>query len=51
MTPVLVSADYLKPFWLHTDASELCSGTVLYQGQDDGIDLIVAFTSHTLRGS
>ena len=47
-TTVLVYADYTKPFHLHTDASKLGVGVVLYQKQKEGPDLVVAFTSQML---
>ena len=50
-TPVLAYADYTKPFWMHTDASELGLGAVLYQDQDDGTTRVIAFASHSLSNS
>ena len=50
-TPVLAYADYTKPFWVHTDASELGFGAVLYQDQDDGTTRVIAFASHSLSNS
>ena len=47
-TPILVYADYTKPFYLHTDARGLGLGTVLYQKQEEGPGRVVAFNSHTL---
>ena len=41
-TPTLAFVDYKKPFKIHTDASKLGLGAVLYQDQDDGT------TSHSL---
>ena len=38
--PILGYADYNKPFKLHTDASELGLGAILYQTQDDGTDRV-----------
>ena len=49
--PIMVYANYRKPFKLHTDASERGLGAVLYQGQDDGTDCVIAYASHTLSKS
>ena len=50
-TPVLVYADYQKPFKVHTDASESSSGAVLYQDQEDGTTKVVAYASRSLSKS
>ena len=50
-TPVLGYADYTKPFRVHTDASELGLGAVLYQEQDDGTTRVIAFASPSLSNS
>ena len=50
-TPVLAYADYTKPFGVHTDASELGLGTVLYQDQGDGTTRVIAFASCSLSNS
>ena len=49
--PVLVYADYMKPFRVHTDASREGLGTILYQTQDDRTDKVIAYTSHSLKKS
>ena len=38
--PVLAYVDYTKPFVLHTDASTIGLGVVLYQKQEDGKERI-----------
>ena len=48
---MLAYADYTKPFRVHTDASELGLGAVLYQEQDDGTTRIIAFASCSLSNS
>ena len=48
--PVLVFADFKKPFWLETDASKGGLGAVLLQESDDGQNHPVAFASHELKG-
>ena len=48
--PVLVFADFKKPFRLETDASKEGLGAVLLQESDDGQYHPVAFTSCELKG-
>ena len=48
--PVLVFADFKKPFWLETDASGEGLGTVLLQESHDGQYHPVAYASWELKG-
>ena len=48
--PVLVFADFKKPFRLETDTSKEGLGAVLLQESDDGQYHLVAFASHELKG-
>ena len=48
--PVLVFADFKKPFRLETDASKEGLGALLLQESDDGQYHLVAFASHELKG-
>ena len=48
--PLLVFADFKKPFRLETDASKEGLGAVLLQELDDGQYHPVAFASHELKG-
>ena len=50
-TPVLAYADYSKPFCVHTDASEMGLGAVLYQAQNDGTTRVITFASRSLSNS
>ena len=50
MAPILVFADFKKPFWLETDASKEGLGAVLLQESDDGQYYPVAFANHELKG-
>ena len=46
--PVLAYANYKKEFQLHTDASELGMGGVLYQKDDQGNQRVIAYASQSL---
>ena len=48
--PVLVVADFKKPFCLVTDASKEGLGAILLQESDDGQYHLVAFASRELKG-
>ena len=41
--PILACADYSRPFKLHTDASGLGLGAILYQTQEDNTDRVIAY--------
>ena len=47
-TPILAYADYKKEFHLHTDASELGLGWVLYQKNGEGVQRVIAYASQSL---
>ena len=48
--PILAYADYSLPCKLHTDASNVGIGVILYQRQDD-VDRVVAFASRSRKPS
>ena len=48
--PVLVFADFKKPFQLETDASREGLGAILLQESEDGQYHSVVFASHELKG-
>ena len=50
MVPVLVFADFKKPFHLETDASKEGLGAVLLQESDNGQYHLVAFANRELKG-
>ena len=49
--PILMYADYTKPFKVHTDASKEGLGAILYQTKDDGTDRVIAYASCSLKKS
>ena len=49
-TPILAYADFTKPFKLHTDASVLGLGTVLYQVHK-GVENVISYASRSLTQS
>ena len=50
-TPMLAYGNYSKPFKLHTDASEIGLGAILYQDQDNGTTHVIAYASWSLSKS
>ena len=49
-TPILAYADFTKPFKLHTNASVLGLGAVLYQVHD-GVEKVISYASRSLTQS
>lgn len=46
--PVMTYHDFDRPYTLHTDASQMGLGAILYQKQDHGKLAVVAYASRTL---
>ena len=51
MTPILAYAYYKKEFQLHTNASELGLGGVLYQRDNEGVLRVIAYASRSLSNT
>ena len=49
-TPILVYADFGKPFKLYTDVNVLGLGAVLYQ-EHDGVKKVISYASKSLTKS
>ena len=49
--PILAFADFTKPFKLHTDASTMGLIAVMYQGEEDGKDRVIAYASRAFSKS
>ena len=47
--PILAYANYERKFKIHTDASDLGLGAVLYQEGEDGKDWVIAYASRSLN--
>ena len=51
ITPILACADYKKEFQLHTAASELGLGGMLYQRDNEGVLRVIAYASRNLSNT
>ena len=49
MAPILVYANFTKPFKLHTDACGTGLEAVLYQTREDGTEAVIAYASRSLN--
>ena len=49
MAPILVHANFTKPFKLHTDTCGTGLGAVLYQTKEDGTKAVIAYASRSLN--